>query len=171
MQGWTYVILSSIILLLMFPFKITGIAEVIGRGLSVKIAVYLFTYNLINSSYVLQDGQIVRKSKFGAPQRFRIELGKRGAKRAKLALKPERLHLDVLLFDDENAYLATSALSVAFDVIKKRIRDDDVRFDYAVYPMCTDGNTSVYGKCVFRTSILRILASFISCTMKDVVGA
>lgn len=171
MDGWVYIALSSIILFLLFPFKITGMVEFISRDLSLTLAVYLFTYNVIDTTYFIEDGVIVQKPRFSRPKDFNLDLGKRGAKRASIALLPERIKLDLLLFSEDNVYLKAGIAQVVFAEIKRLIASKDVRLDFSVIPMCSPASVSVFGKCVFRTSLLRVFASFISCTLKDVTSA
>lgn len=170
MSVWLYVVLSALILLLIFPFKITGLVEFYGNDPALKLSVFLFTYNLVSSDYLLIDGTVIRKSKIGDPSRWNIELGKRGANRVKLALKPEKISVDLQIYGEDGLYVTANALNTIFDVLKRRLSDSVIKFDYIVRPIWREANVNLFGKCVFRTSILRLLSSMISCTMKDVVN-
>ena len=171
MDRWIYVVLSSIILLVLFPFKITGIICFTSRNLTLKVSIFLFTFNVISMSYVVIDQKILVKQKAGEPKPFDIRVGKRGATRAKVALLPEYIKLKMCISGEENIYMYAGAVNVLASYIERYLSGKGIGFDALVYPYCMPTSAVILAKCVFKTSLLRIFSSFISSCVEEIKTA
>lgn len=162
MNNWIYIILSSIVLLVIFPFKITAIVELLSEEKSLKVMVFLFNYNLLSSNYLLFGREIIIKTKSGEPKSLDIEAEKKNASRAKIALKPKRVDLNLLICNESNPYIQSSIVNFLLNVVSGYARQKNVKFFYRVLPINYVKKVSVYGKFTFNTTLLRLASSYVS---------
>ena len=154
-------ILSSIILFILLPFRISGTATFSSAKMMLDLTVFFNKINLVNTSFAILDGKLIKKSKRKPPTLVKLRPNLQNMGRARFALKPKSLTVCALICN-ENPYLAAAGVSCAAETARAFLRVRDINLNCKVLPMVGPGKVDALLNCTFRTNILKIISSFIS---------